>query len=262
MSLSTRGVRRERHRVCRAGAHAIGMTRAPILAAAIASTWCGGSTYSPTVTPTPVLCTPPARPSNHVPQPPGQLPCPTAAELASLQADVHFSFEGATGEGALVCTSDSGSQDLTRYQERAYQALLWMKRSRFDRPLPWTNQSLYDWFRSTVAGVRFRSDVRMSFCCEPAGVVNLTNGGLDFEECTIPGYPLEVMIHEARHIEFGPHRCSSFDINIAEMGAYGVQYSLMLWIGRHHLTATTAEREWALNRAAWLRHVAFCNECD
>jgi hypothetical protein len=72
-----------------------------------------------------------------------------------------------------------------------------------------------------------------------------------------------MLVHEARHADASlPHTCGNLDNTIAELGSFGVQYSLMLWIGSHWPAATPAERDFALNRAALLRSFAFCRECE
>jgi hypothetical protein len=45
--------------------------------------------------------------------------CPSSAEVASLNADLAITFEGADPSGGtLVCHASDGSIDLTRFQER------------------------------------------------------------------------------------------------------------------------------------------------
>jgi hypothetical protein len=174
--------------------------------------------------------------------------------------DVSFTFEGDPSAGALVCRASDGSADLTRLQERAIQAVLLMRRVQFDAPLPWTPQSLYDWFVSSVDGVRFRTDISTSFCCEPARVINiLSNRQL---HAGVPGYPLEVMVHEARHTFFEAHTCFfSKDRRIDELGAFGVQYYLDLWLGSHS-NLPQEYRKYFQYRAEALRNSAFCEECQ
>ena len=172
-------------------------------------------------------------------------------------------FEGATATGPLACRAADGSRDLTQAQLRAYQALLWMSLAEFDAPLPWTPLSLYSWFTSTVAGVRFRTNIPNSFCCEPRSVINVAvEATIPIPASSIPSSPLLVMVHKARHIEFGGHTCGfTQDQRVAELGSFGVVYELLTWIGMHQPSATPQERDWALNAAEWLRWSAFCQEC-
>ena len=160
-----------------------------------------------------------------------------------------------------MCSAANGSLDLTQIEERYYQALLQMKRLEFDEPLPWTTQSLYDWFVGTVDGVYMGADT--SYCCNPRRVINIVAWGVldDLGHLT---YPLELLVHEARHIEAGGHKCNGRDLTIQEMGASGVQYYLMEWIGLHGTSEWLSQydRQYALNRAAQIRSGGFCYECS
>ena len=68
--------------------------------------------------------------------------CPSAADVAAISADLDLSFESDPTGGTLVCTAAAGSADLTRAQERAFQALRVMRQLQFTRPLPWTSLPL------------------------------------------------------------------------------------------------------------------------
>src|SRR6478736_3739263 len=59
--------------------------------------------------------------------------CPSSSEVASFNADLAISFEGDPTAGKLVCHATDGSADLTRFQERVYQALRVMKALRFSK---------------------------------------------------------------------------------------------------------------------------------
>lgn len=161
--------------------------------------------------------------------------------------------------GTLVCRAAEGSADLTRLQERAFQSLLLMKNLTFDTPLPWTSQSLWEWFTSEVRGIRFRG--QQSFCCEDTRVIVL-GVSATYED----GFPtlLEGLVHEARHADNRhPHTCgTSADLTIDELGAYGVQYYLNVWLAQHSGDALTeTERRYSANRAEWMRAFSFCREC-
>jgi len=165
--------------------------------------------------------------------------CPSRAQVAAINAKLAIAFESDPSVGTLVCRASNRSVNLTRLQERVYQALLVMKAMRFSRPLPWTNQNLYTWFVTTVHGIRFRGDIPLSFCCEPANVIDilvsptsaelLTNRWLDPQS----GVGLEdlvaLLVHEARHNNGKPHTCGADDQTLSELGAWGVQYYLELW---------------------------------
>jgi len=187
--------------------------------------------------------------------------CPPAEEVVAINRDVRISFEQDPTAGILVCTAADGSANLSRLQERTYQAILLMKNIQFDTPLPWTSLPLYDWFIQTIDAVRFRTDIDTSFCCDPPRVINIIaarqyNTGF-------PDIPLEVLVHEARHVEMPRHTCGQDqDRNISDLGGYGVQYYLMQWLGEHSLNLLSpAERAYSLNRAENLKFYSFCNEC-
>lgn len=205
--------------------------------------------------------------------------CPTAEEVAAIDKDIKLIFEGAN-DGELVCKASEGSADLTALQKGAYQALLAMKMLTFTRPLPWTDLPLYDWFVSTAKGIRFRDDIPLGFCCSPARVINIPSGmysRLSPREIWrwadprsawgIAGGHVQLFVHEARHIESGPHTCGNKDTSLAEMNAFGVTYYLQLWIA-HYLTdpaILTAQepypdyyRELADGMAEHIRTQSFC----
>ena len=200
-------------------------------------------------------CEPPSPPSVRVPAPVGPTACPTRAEIAGL--DLEVSFEGYIG-AETACRAADGSLDLSVVQKNVYRALLFMQRVEFDAPLPWTDRTLWQWFRSAINGIRIRLDIPTHGCCSPARVINLLGTGAD--ESTIPTGYMEMMVHEARHAEGVPHNCGNFDRRISDMGAYGVQYSLLIWLGTHWPGATPEEKAFTLNRAALIKPV-FCDEC-
>ncbi len=188
--------------------------------------------------------------------PVGDIPCPAAAEIDRIE--IPISFEANFAGEPLVCRESDGSRDLTVVQKNVYRALLFMREVQFDQPLPWTNESLWAWFRASITGIRIRNDIQFNLCCLPAGTINLLPNPI---ESTIPNY-LEMMVHEARHANGPGHTCGSKDNKIANMGGFGVQYSLMQWLGTHWLDATPQEREYALSRAVYIKWSSFCDECD
>jgi len=169
--------------------------------------------------------------------------CPSAAEVARINADLAISFESDPTAGTLACLASQGSANLTPLQKRAYNAVRIMQHIPFDAPLPWTSLGLYDWFVSAVDGIRFRGDIGYSYCCEPAGVINLKTG-LAGEQTDLWINPdwnvglahlMILMVHEARHNQGYPHTCDggTSDDTLAQMGAWGVQYYLQLWLAQH-----------------------------
>jgi uncharacterized repeat protein (TIGR01451 family) len=168
--------------------------------------------------------------------------CPSSGEVAAINADLTITFEGVDPSGGtLVCHASDGSVDLTRFQERAYQALRVMKMIHFSRALPWSSQNVYDWFVASIDGVRFRSDITFSFCCEPANVIDIlaapnsaalfTNRWMDTTAPIGLHDLLALLVHEARHNNGKPHTCGADDQTVGELGAWGVEYYLELWEG-------------------------------
>ncbi|HXE74831.1 MAG TPA: hypothetical protein VNN18_04220 [Candidatus Xenobia bacterium] len=165
--------------------------------------------------------------------------CPSAQEINSFNSDLLLTFEGDPSAGTLVCTAAGGSADLTRLQERTYQALRVMRRHPFSTQLPWTSGNLYDWFVSAIDGVRFRTDIQFSFCCDPPGFINIRANGLTalttpywidpvFHE-GLAGLMI-LLVHEARHNQGFLHTCSANDQTISELGSWGVQYYIEEWL--------------------------------
>lgn len=168
--------------------------------------------------------------------------CPSSAEVSGFNADLAITFEGTDpSSGTLVCHASDGSTDLTRFQERAYQALRVIQTIHFSRSLPWTSQNLYDWFVSSIDGIRFRSDIDVSFCCDPANVIDIraapnsaalfTNRWMDSAAPIGLTGLVALLVHEARHNNGRPHTCGNDDQTVGELGAWGAQYYLELWEG-------------------------------
>lgn len=179
--------------------------------------------------------------------------CPTKREIARIDAEFDLSFEGGNPMPiVLACSPAGGSAYLTPLQKRAYNALLIMGRISFDAALPWApGYTLEDWFANAIAGVRFRDDIDNSFCCDPAGVINIKTGWpLPASQATDLwmnpewnvglAHLMILMVHEARHAEGPAHTCTwvdgvgwTDDNHIADLGAWGVQYYLETWLANH-----------------------------
>jgi len=239
------------------------------------------STMTPAFTATSTLEPSPTASPTITPLPPSidemLAKCQGAEEVAAIDADLKLTFESDPTSGRLVCTARQGSADLTRLQERTYQALITMKRLQFNRPLPWTDKTLYDWFVASVDGIRFRRDIENSFCCEPENVINVQThnlAALSTDRWVNPesGAGLQdlvvLFVHEARHNEGYGHTCGSNDNTIAEMGAWGVQYELYRWLAFHSdpffmrsvARSPNYYRELAREAATWTLSTRFCAE--
>src|SRR5919204_1081133 len=92
--------------------------------------------------------------------------CPTAAQIADIDARLNVTFEADPTAGTNVCGT-------TRLRANVYRMLIAMQRLQFTKPLPWTSSTLWDWFTHAVTGVRFRDDIPYSFCCEPANTIDI-----------------------------------------------------------------------------------------
>jgi hypothetical protein len=168
--------------------------------------------------------------------------CPTADQINAIDGAIDLQFDADPTAGTLVCTASAGSVDLTSLQERAYQAIIIMQRLQFTKPLPWTDQTLYNWFINTIDGIRFRDDITYSFCCEPGGYINVQTNNLSALETNqwISPYTgaglkglMVLYVHEARHNEVGAHTCGDKDNTIDELNAWGVQYYLEDYLAWH-----------------------------
>jgi hypothetical protein len=232
---------------------------------AVALCGCGGDSGGmtptrPSSSPLPVCPIVPPKPANLE-----SWPCPTLEDIASSKGAEPI-FE-VNDPGPPVCRvlSGSGPLGLTAVQERYYQSLSLMRRANAV-PFPWTGgRPLIRWFQETVQGIRFRSDISTSYCCEPEKVINIAVGsseGQALSARTIPLWPLETLVHEARHIEVGPHTCGTRDETVGQLGAFGVQYELVRLLSVDSASPlSTEERALAAVRAAELRRTAFCSEC-
>jgi|GEM_PF-1594174 len=160
--------------------------------------------------------------------------CPAAAGIAEVDSKIRLSFEADPTAGEFVCTAASGSADLTRAQKNAYNAILIMKALKFDAPLPWTDQPLYDWFTGTISAIRFRSDIASHSCCGTPPTINIRAELHAFhsDRWTAVGALMRLYVHEARHT-FMAHQCQWRDNTLAELGAYGVEARLYEWLAYH-----------------------------
>ena len=161
--------------------------------------------------------------------------CPTAAEIASV-SDIRVYWDAAATSAPLVCTAAEGSADLSRIQKRIYFALILMKELRFDAPLPWTDKTIYEWFRETASGVRYTAGDGNSNCCGGDRILNIFYSATDQRPVDWPLVmsSIGLLLHEARHIQSGPHLCQGkWDNLVTELNGYGVSYYFYLLIGEH-----------------------------
>lgn len=190
--------------------------------------------------------------------------CPTAAELATI-ADSNVLFDTTVTSLPLVCRGADGSKDLSDPQMRVSWALIILKELRFDTPVPWTSQPLYDWVRETVNSVRvIAGDGTSNYQNVGNGVIMYVNASSTqaFSWRTIQQF-LGLLVHEVRHAETGGHLCrSQWDNRVSDMGAGGVQNLFFTWIAEHSDPAVipVEYRPYAAQRACIHRGTSFCME--
>lgn len=167
--------------------------------------------------------------------------CPSKQEIDSMNQDLTLSFESDPSAGTLVCHVADGSADLTLLQERTYQALRIMRAAPFDTPLPWVATSLYDWFITSVKGIRFLnySDPRIQCCDSNWMILVPVSPGLSIlGSKTNPKSLAEfvvTLVHEARHgINGVAHDCNiTRDQTLSEMGAWAAHVYAAEWMALH-----------------------------
>jgi len=209
--------------------------------------------------------------------------CPTAKEVAQVNKDFKVSFEYDPTSNIMVCFDKTGSANLTALQKRAYQTIYVMRLLDFSRPLPWTEQTLYEWFTKTIRGIRFVDESKYGYssCCDPQNTIVIALGKestiLQTDQWIVDGKNDGLMnitllyAHEARHNEGFPHNCLARpgdDNTLDEMGAWSVEYYLALWIAqysnRNFLQAPgnnpNSYRQAALDIAQVTRLTRFCRD--
>jgi hypothetical protein len=193
--------------------------------------------------------------------------CPTAAEVAFVQQHLpSLDWSGDPG-GATACSPGGAAGDLTRFESRIYMTLLAMSRIRFPSGMAWApgDSTVFAWFSGQVDGIRFRNDITLSFCCAPAGVINIQTVTLAAVTLDVFDAPwgaglMGLFVHEARHIAFGGHTCGSNDNTIAELGAWGTQYTFLRMLADAATAPPTTPQERASfgTQAEDLRTTRFC----
>lgn len=225
--------------------------------------------------------------------------CPTAAQVAAIDADIDLIFANELwpGEpthtppataaehgpfGPLVCSAAEGSVDLDEVQAGAYRALLVMQYLESATTLPWTDQSLYEWFVGAVKGVQFNPSFEYSGCCEPDGVIVVSRWyDLDHWITREPQYEvtepfvdprsdlensqgmfplIALLVYQARFNEIGGHSCTlecgpgpvwddwGLDLSPDEMGPWGTLYHFLVWLAEESdpafLVAPGVDPDW------------------
>ena len=188
------------------------------------------------------------------------LACPSKAEIDQLNGELWVIFQPETTEGDLVCRETEGSADLTWVQAQTYLSLLYLRRLRFDQPLPWTPLPIYEWLRQTFQRIIVDFG-NMSYY--KASVIYIMVPGSTASRpwpLTLGSLSASLYVHEARHGDVGGHPCGNDDNRVSDLGAFGAEYYFYRWIADHSAEPQDV-RAWA-NRAAWeVRSDRFCAEC-
>jgi Repeat of unknown function (DUF5648) len=170
--------------------------------------------------------------------------CPTAADIDYINARLTINFLVDVSAPTLVCTQAAGSHNLTRVQERLYQALKAMFFIRFTSPPPWTSQlTLFDWMinESGVKGINVDAS-GSSYCCDTGpnihlnmasnSVVLATNRWVDLYDGFGLADLVDLISHESRHDQGKVHTCTTVsgnDETLGELGAWAIVYYDYIW---------------------------------
>jgi trimeric autotransporter adhesin len=177
--------------------------------------------------------------------------CPTNdPAYNTIRQDFVFYSDGVLDNVAVTCTEPYSTLPIAQLTDelvviQTLRLIYYMSQGTAGR-LPWTNQSLYDWMKSSVAGINFHATPGLSACCD---IINgkryiITSrkdaASRDFYRTWngLSGY-LGLLAHEARHVT-GPGHVNgcplfpnpgdplgcdaTYDLN--NLGSYGVQYWL------------------------------------
>jgi hypothetical protein len=204
-----------------------------------------------------------------VPDLPG-LPCPTREEIDEIRRDIPVQVNGDVSAGVLACRERDGSVDLTVVENNVYQSLLFLRRMRFDRPLPWTDKPVYDWVRQTIRnGIVIESSGDSHSCLGCMGPIHVVYTSYNWLRPTVYYLVATLIVHEAQHAAGKPHTCgynaaygmTVHDKSVAEMGSFGVQYFLAYWLGHYSDEAPAVREYYAKDAARLLGGSSFCCEC-
>lgn len=167
--------------------------------------------------------------------------CPTAEEINQFHRDFDLFFDPDLGVDEYRCEAEIDLQGPTNRRWALYQALRAIHVIRFEQPLPWTSLPLYDWLKGAIDGIAL-SDPECSYCCDGQQRIVLKADLLEHEDMKVWVNPqsghgmiglIGLIIHEARHAEVGGHTCGDDDATLAELGAWGTQYYLFLFLADH-----------------------------
>ena len=190
------------------------------------------------------------------------LPCPSSNEIAEINQEIPIRLPAEVLSGRVFCGNGTDAPRLTAIQTSIYQALVFLKRLRFTRPLPWTHDAVYDWFRRVVRELVVEvSATDISHNAGGAVFIVFRTAEIQRASNSLADVPFAGLVHEARHSDGGGHNCGTGDRRVDDLGAFGVQYYLLVWIAEYSAESDSV-RAWA-RRQAWtlLTSGVFCAEC-
>lgn len=185
--------------------------------------------------------------------------CPTQAEMERFKSDFDILFDTDNDIPEYVCQNGTGPDGNVNPRLALYQGLRAIHSLQFDPSLPWTDQTLYDWLKSTINGV-ILTETDLSYCCDAENRIVLKATLLNQSDYRFWVNPqsgsgligfVGLIVHEARHAEIGGHTCGSDDKTLEELGAWGTQYYLFKYIADNTPQEffTDLQRQTAINHA-------------
>jgi hypothetical protein len=167
--------------------------------------------------------------------------CPSETELERFKTDFHILFDDTISFPPYECHNGAGSNGQVNPRLALFQALRVIHALQFNQPLPWTDLSLYQWLRGAINGIVI-TDTEYSHCCTADTEIVLkadlfTQPDYRFwinpqSGCGLIGL-IGLIVHEARHAEVGGHTCGLDDETLEELGAWGTQYYLFLYMAEN-----------------------------
>jgi hypothetical protein len=179
------------------------------------------------------------------------LSCPSADELAILQADFPILFEPAMRfrDPLYNCLEPTSTIRAISDQLVITQALRVIRHMKLFQPLPWTDLHPYEWLKSKIGAISVSYTAAYNSCChtvfpinKPGGVLAITLQKVsddllryrmqwrDPSAGTGLGNLILLVFHEARHVDL-PHDCEGiYDSSLDYMGAWGVQITMARYL--------------------------------
>lgn len=182
---------------------------------------------------------------------------PSDPAFDAIKADFELRENGVVLTRPLTCGSTYSTTPIIELSDEliAYQVLriAYHMSEGTAGKLPWTSRPLYDWMKSAIAGINFKTEPGQLYCCD------LIDGKRYFSMSRLddfnreqkrdwPGLAssLDFFLHEIRHTDGPAHTtgCPAFPTptgpagcdatyDLSYLGSYGVQY----WLNAHWATS-------------------------